>query len=257
MSPEAPISEFLQASTLRAFTALHQLRPHWGGALILSCNLGPQGSALALASNIAGAVCLSVEQDPAAARAALRSGVCDFLVNTLDEALRAMKNEVRRHRPLSVGLHAKPPQVLEELLIRGVAPQLAACVPIHATFFPTYAAFFRAFHNQGSILLNLGDHPLIPGSVDSASLIDTLRQSQPRDRQWTEHEFMLPDSAALRSFDEAAAHLLAPDDAFRRTWLTSVARLFPRERPPRRVLWLTELEWDQLENNQKIERARL
>src|SRR4051812_1378485 len=92
-------NDSLQLRTLRAFTLLHHLRPDWGGQLILNIGLGDQ--AIPLASNIAAAVCLSLEQDPALARNALRTGACDFVVNNLGEALRTMKNEVRQSKPLS------------------------------------------------------------------------------------------------------------------------------------------------------------
>src|SRR5580698_5165161 len=95
--PMQPTESDRQERILRMVTVLHALRESWGGALIVACGLNPQGAALALASNIAGAVCLSVDGDPARLKDALRSGSCDFVVNTLDEALRAMKNEVRKH----------------------------------------------------------------------------------------------------------------------------------------------------------------
>ncbi len=96
--------------------------PNWGGTLIL--NIGLIDQSIPLASTIAGAVCLSLEPDPATARQALRTGACDFVVNTLDEALRAMKNQVRQAKPLSVGLQGNQSQILNEILERGVAPQL-------------------------------------------------------------------------------------------------------------------------------------
>ena len=46
------------------------------------------------------------------------------MVNSLDEALRTLKNEIRQRRPLGVALTAQPPLVLSEMLERGVLPDL-------------------------------------------------------------------------------------------------------------------------------------
>src|ERR1700733_3250851 len=142
--PEAAINDSLQLRTLRAFTLLHHLHPTWAGQLIL--NIGLTDQSIPLASTIAGAVCLSLEPDPATARQALRTGACDFVVNTLDEALRAMKNEVRQAKPLSVGLQGNQSQILNEILERGVAPQLVTNL--------TNPEARQAFCTQGATLLN-------------------------------------------------------------------------------------------------------
>jgi len=75
----------------------------WPGALILAIGLGPRGAAVSTAGNIAGAACLAIDPRPEACRAALLSGACDFIVNTVDEALRILKNQIRQRRPVSVG----------------------------------------------------------------------------------------------------------------------------------------------------------
>lgn len=168
MSSAALLNDSPQLRTLRAFTLLHHLRPDWRGSLILNLGLDPQRTAVALASNIAGAVCLSLEQDPATARQALRSGACDFVVNTLDEALRAMKNEIRQHRPLSVGLQGNQSEILDEILERGVAPQLVTGL--------SDPAALQNFQIQGAILL-------------SDSEASTLLTSIAEENQWTAHDF--------------------------------------------------------------------
>ncbi len=59
-------------------------------------------------------------------KSAMRAGYLDFVVvvNTLDEALRALKNEVRQKRPLTVGLIAEIEATLTEMVERGVQPDL-------------------------------------------------------------------------------------------------------------------------------------
>ena len=218
MSSDITTHNSLQLRTLRAFTLLHHLRPDWGGALIL--NMGLTDQSIPLASTIVGAVCLSLEQDPATARNALRTGACDFVVNTLDEALRAMKNEVRQSKPLSVGLQGNQSQILRELLERGVAPQLVTNLPD-----PT------DFQIQGATA---------PTPGEAATLLKSIIDQN----QWTAHDYPQPTPAALKSFDTQAAALF--DDLLRRTWLAAAPRLFPRETPPHRTLWLTPSEAEQL-----------
>jgi Urocanase Rossmann-like domain len=226
MSSAAPLlNDSPQLRTLRAFTLLHHLRPDWRGSLILNLGLDPQGTAVALASNIAGAVCLSLEQDPAIARQALRSGACDFVVNTLDEALRAMKNEVRQHKPLSVGLQGNQSEILDEIFERGVAPQLVTGL--------VDPAALQKFQTQGAIVFT---------DVEAATLLASIAE----ENHWTAQDFLHPTPSALKSFDLQAADLLSPEDTLRRAWLAAAPRLFPRETPPHRVLWLASSEAEQL-----------
>ena len=46
------------------------------------------------------------------------------MVNTLDEALRVLKNEIRKHKPLSVSLTASPEVLVAEMGERGVRPDV-------------------------------------------------------------------------------------------------------------------------------------
>ncbi len=223
----------IQARTLGAFTVLHQLRSDWGGDLILACGLGPNGTALALASNIAGAVCLNLEEDAAVAREALRSGACDFVVNTLDEALRAIKNEVRRHRPLSVGLQGNPTTLLQEIFERGVLPHLFTS--------PGHTEAAAIFQSQGTVILGLAEI--------------TKPDGMPPQSGWQLQTFTFDSISERSAFDAKALALLPPEDALRSRWLQSASRILPRESPPQRVLWLTPEEVAQLRNDAPSESA--
>ena len=236
MPSEVVLADNTQARILRTFTLLHALRQGWGGALIVACGLNPQGAALALASNIAGAVCLSIEDNPATLKDALRTSSCDFIVNTLDEALRAMKNEVRKHQPLSVGLQGNPTQVLEELLERGVSPQLFTDL----THNPAHLAALRRFQSSGALLVRFdSSHSLdADGVLDADALIDAFVQP----RQWHFRSFALDTPATLRAFDAQALSSIPEGDSFRRKWLQSAPRILQRGRPIRRTLWVTEAE---------------
>src|SRR5579875_1541709 len=94
------------------------------GKLLLQAEFDTDGIATVLAGNVAGAACLCVDGEAGRLRGGLRGGLIDFVVGHLDEALRILKNEVRRGIAVSVGLGANPETVLEAMLERGVQPDL-------------------------------------------------------------------------------------------------------------------------------------
>ena len=100
-----------------------------GGSLVLVAGLdkrpGVEESTVR-AANIAGAATLLIEPDHVAARQCVRSGMCDFLVTNLDEALRILKNELRRKQSAAVCLLAEAGNALEECVLRGVQPRICA-----------------------------------------------------------------------------------------------------------------------------------
>jgi urocanate hydratase len=244
MSSEVTIAD-TQADILRTLTVLHTLRQDWGGALIIACGLTPQGAALALASNIAGAVCLNIEEEPNILRAAMRSGSCDFIVNTLDEALRAMKNEVRKRLPLSVGLQGNPTQVLQEILERGVTPELFTDLTGNVS----HHEAVRAFKSSGALIVRF-DSTLPIGDEESLDANSTLTTFI-HDRQWLLHSFPFDTTTALRAFDAHALTLIPEDDLLRRRWLQAAPKILQRERPIHRALWVTEPEKQILEARRK------
>jgi len=95
-----------------------------GGVLLFAGEFPEPGRVLAVAGNIAGAATLTASADPAALRQAMRQGVIDFLVTSLDEALRILKNELRKHEPVAVAVSIAPEIILKEMLDRGVLPDL-------------------------------------------------------------------------------------------------------------------------------------
>jgi hypothetical protein len=97
-----------------------------GGSLLLVAGLDARGTALTAAANIAGAETLAIEEDPSSARAAVRAGVCDFMVTNLDESVRILKNEIRKKKPVAVALNAGVHAVLAECKERGLLPDLVA-----------------------------------------------------------------------------------------------------------------------------------
>lgn len=114
------------AAVYARFAALTAMSSNLGGALVLYTELDCDGIALAMAANIAGAASLGLESDAARAKNALRAGVCDFVVNSLDEALRILKNEIRKRLAVSVILTGEARAHVAEVVTRGVQPEIVA-----------------------------------------------------------------------------------------------------------------------------------
>lgn len=116
----------LGAAALYASLMRHSRSPDsgLGGRLLYAGELDEDGRALMAAGNIAGAASLAAVQDSAAQRLAIRDGIADFLVNTLDEALRILKNEVRKQQAVAVCVAASPAAIEHQMLERGVLPDL-------------------------------------------------------------------------------------------------------------------------------------
>jgi len=116
--------------------------PSLGGKLLYAGQLDAKARALLVAANIAGAASLAVSADAAAGKQAIRDGVIDFLVTSLDEALRILKNEIRKQTTAAVCLALE--SKLNEadftclLLERGVLPDL---LPTRSAPAAEFAAF--------------------------------------------------------------------------------------------------------------------
>jgi urocanate hydratase len=101
---------------------------HFGGnlegKLIVSGGMGGMSGAQPMAATMTGAAFLGIEVDPERIKKRLRTGYCDFMVNSLDEALRILKNAVRKKENISVGLVGNCADVIPELADRGVLPDI-------------------------------------------------------------------------------------------------------------------------------------
>jgi urocanate hydratase len=94
------------------------------GKVIVSGGMGGMGGAQPLAATMAGAVFLGIDVDAERIKKRLKTGYCDFLVTTLDEALRIVKNAVRKKENISVGLVGNCADIIPELAERGVVPDI-------------------------------------------------------------------------------------------------------------------------------------
>jgi urocanate hydratase len=94
------------------------------GKLIVSGGMGGMGGAQPLAATMTGAAFLGIDVDPERIKKRLKTGYCDFLVTTLDEALRILKNAIRKKENVSVGLVGNCADIIPELAERGVVPDI-------------------------------------------------------------------------------------------------------------------------------------
>jgi hypothetical protein len=139
-SPSAALDFILHVERLYASLIRHAssagmepgptAEPALGGKLLYAGDLGPDGRATLVAGNIAGAASLAATADPGAGKQAIRDGAADFLVNSLDEALRILKNEIRKREAVAVCIAAAPEMVECEMLERGVVPDLTSHIEL-------------------------------------------------------------------------------------------------------------------------------
>jgi urocanate hydratase len=118
-------SQGIVQGTFETFAAASkQLGGSLEGKLIVSGGMGGMGGAQPLAATMNGAAFLGIDVDPERIKKRLKTGYCDFMVNSLDEALRILKNAVRKKENVSVGLVGNCADIIPELAERGVVPDL-------------------------------------------------------------------------------------------------------------------------------------
>src|SRR3954466_6979930 len=97
---------------------------HFGGdlrgKLLVSGGLGGMGGAQPLAATLNGAVFLGIDVDPERIERRVRTGYCDRMARTLDEALDICEDAREQKRAVSVGLVGNCAELLPEIVRRGV-----------------------------------------------------------------------------------------------------------------------------------------
>ena len=108
--------------TFETFAAMadKQFGGDLSGKLVVSGGMGGMGGAQPLAATLNGAVFLGIDVDPVRIERRVRTGYCDRLAMTLDEALDICEDAREQKRALSVGLVGNCAEVLPELVRRGV-----------------------------------------------------------------------------------------------------------------------------------------
>lgn len=172
-----------------------------GGKLLYAGAPDASGCHLLRAANIAGAASLAASTEAGALREAMRAGAIDFVVNSLDEASRILKNEIRKQQPVAVGVSHSPESLLQEMDKRGVLPDLLA------PDLPT-SAVIDSFTARGARRIQ-------PPASSSGKL-----NMIPIPQGW---------SKPAAAFDALLLECLAPEDEVNRRWLRFAPRYLPSE----------------------------
>jgi urocanate hydratase len=201
-SPSPSAFEFA-AQVVQAYSALIESADReagLGGRLLYAGELDDMGRACVVAANIAGAATLAATADRAAQKQAIRDGVTDFLVNSLDEALRILKNQLRKRETASVCVALSPTAVEGEMKDRGIEPDL---LRREVRFTPCHEA------------LMLQEEPQEEGDLKKIPALVTWRVDSelPRD---------------LSRLDEIAVNCLGADEWQARRWMRLAPRYFGR-----------------------------
>jgi urocanate hydratase len=183
-----------------------------GGKLLYAGALDQDGARLVRAANIAGAASLGAASDAEMQRGAVRDGVVDFLVTSLDEALRILKNEMRKRNGVSVAVTESPAKLIAEMAERGVLPDLQR-----------ESAAAAIFASQGAQLVRASGMPaggsLVASQAPSAEFehraLKLIPESDIAARRWLRlsHRYLGPQARRIRSLycDSATAKKLMAD----------------------------------------------
>ena len=108
--------------TFETFAAMadRQFGGDLSGRLVVSGGMGGMGGAQPLAATLNGAVFLGIDVDPVRIERRVRTGYCDRMAMTLDEALDICEDAREQKRAISVGLVGNCAEVLPEIVRRGV-----------------------------------------------------------------------------------------------------------------------------------------
>ncbi len=157
------------------------------------------------------------------------------MVNTIDESLRVLKNELRKRTPLSAGLLGPPSEILSAMMERGVQPDLVADTTAGEAqgvgdFEPASAFTSPALER----MIERGAERMFAQAVE---------QGKPavQEVSWT-----AANPADLARLDKIALDLLPTGDSIRRRWLEQAPGSFYRQRPLERVLDLDRAERENL-----------
>jgi hypothetical protein len=218
----------LQRQTLRLYGELMLRNDSLASKLVFTAGSGSSATGLAAAVSILGGTSLIVDPDAAVVRSVLRQGGVDFVVNTLDEALRVLKNEIRKHTPLSVVLVADVDASVQEMSERGVMPDVE--VQIAAKY-----ELASALETKTVLRLLRSSGIIEPSEPFSQWLVDS---------GWEERLLDVDTIAALRTLDVRLISMLGAEDSVRLRWLQRIAQYQRPSAETGRVMWLRSSEFE-------------
>lgn len=192
-----------------AFANRPETEPNLGGNFLYAGELDTSGRARVIAGSVAGCATLAATADLAAQKQAIRDGAVDFVVTSLDEALRILKNEIRKRATVAVGVGSTPAKVEQEMLERGVLPDFV---------FERWPGEQREFSN-----FDFGPHEIHAAELDrSRALLAWQVEKAPA--RW------------MAMLDAIALDCLVSDSWMHR-WLRLSPRYCGRSVQAQRLLW--------------------
>ena len=195
---------------MRRWPAISILETGLGGKLLYAGELDLDGFRLVRAANIAGAASLCATAIADRKKSAVRDGVVDFLVTSLDEALRILKNEIRKRNGVSVAVTAADAQLVRETTERGVLPDLLRESEAAAAFVSEGAQLVEAAAVTENHSLFIFESPSAECEHRALALIP---ESDHAARRWLRlaHRYLGPRARRIRSVpcDPSLARQLA------------------------------------------------
>jgi urocanate hydratase len=158
--------------------------PGLGGKLLWAGELDESGRALVVAGNIAGAATLTATADVNAQKRAVREAIVDFLVTSLDEALRILKNEIRKRQTVAVCVGAAPDLMEREISERGVQPDLYRRDIIAAAERPSKPGELDPRGDRALVIWRVHAGPQVVLPKLDAIAIDCLASADEFARRW-------------------------------------------------------------------------
>jgi urocanate hydratase len=215
----------VQLQTLRLYAELISRHPTLASRLVFAQGPACSATGLPAAVSIAGGTSLLLDPDTPTVKSVFRQGGLDFVVNSLDEAVRVLKNEVRKHTPLSVALTADSTAVLAEMRERGITPDLEVTLGADATT-------VTLAHTHLHLDVAEGSEAIVQPS--------RLARNWLASNQWSEHLLPAATTAGLRTLDTRLVATL--DNQHRQQWLRRIPH-YQRPAPNTgRAIWLTPRE---------------
>jgi urocanate hydratase len=222
-SQSAVYRRYVQLQVIRGEPFAGDVAESLAGLLLTCVGFGREGAEMALATIISGGTFLGIDPSTEHLKTAVRNGSCDFMVNTLDESLRVLKNELRKKNALSVGLLGEAAAILPAMIERGVQPDLVT--------------------DTGA----LNSEPALLTFVERGAVnVDAEATNRSHDVDFLEAVWTATSLADLRRMDELAVRQLPADDLIRHRWLQHAPAYFHRHRPLQRILGMRQEEVDRL-----------
>ncbi len=171
--------------TYETLGSLAKLRgwPSLKGKFVLTAGLGGMGGAQPLAITMNEGVGLIIEVDPERAHRRQEIGYVDLVVDTLEEAMTLVEENVKSKTPKSIGLIGNAASIYSELVTRGVIPDVVTDqTPAH------------------DVLM------YVPEGL-SVAAAETMRKSEPKEYERRSMESMAHHVEAMLKFKQGGAEV--------------------------------------------------